>query len=458
MKLDPPPAGPLWEQALGSTPPLLSEVAAQDGAPGGKAGLAIEKVDGGGASGAFPALADGTPLRQVPASQCLRLDKVRDGYFVLTNIATWEKVTLIGEHELVIDDISGDAVVLRSGGSDGDEAQILEIDELMTRSVFEDRQGCRFLGKRSADGAYSFSDWDAQMRRFRSAKSATAIGGGAARFEFECFVFARGRGVAGNRCWWSLNSLYKYLGLVCYTHFCGRWVSRSRDAWKKQWAELVGGFVSDELVHAADDRGQSAEIQAMRSPARCLPQPAVSTFALLASVLRWYVCHQNKGGMMEPNVRAAASALISALVGWVCAGVSAMKFVVELDAHWAPRWPAPALEPDGEFCLELHCEDGHVDLSPIQSSATERHPHPVAAQMWKVLATHLLGERKVPLQKLLEVCMVGSATTPLAGQLLVAVSSMLEVVMGKKVKGAGGPATHHGMKWTDRRLLRAPLV
>lgn len=408
----------------------------------------------GGAICAIPERA--SPQTPVPLFECLCLDRLADNDFVLTNILTGEKCMLAGEHELVIDEVSGDAVVLKLG-EDDEEAQILEVRDLLSKVVVEDCKGCRYVQSASPDGSMTTLDLDAAMSKFKSASCHVSVGGGAAAFDFECFVFVRARGL-GCRCWWSLNKIYAYLGLTCYKNFPGRWASRSKMAWKKQWLELAGDSVSDELVHAVDDRGQGGAIHALRFPQRCLPAPSLSTFAMLATLLRWYVCHQNKGGLTELGCRKAASSMMASLVTWVSSDASPLKIRLELVSSWSARWPRPPPPVDGRSVLELGCAAGQLDLAPVKELAMCRDPHPVASDMWSAVSEYLGVGSQVPLLQCMEVCMVNPKAKSLLGQLLMVVALRLELLLARCTKGGGGPNKQICLQWTDRTLCVAPFM
>lgn len=415
-------------------------------------GKAPETIDFGSAclcgdrqETAVAALDIGSPIAPV---DCLRLGRIGDEeVFLLTNIITREKVRLEGACDLVVDEHLGGALIAFVGP--GGELVAREPDGLLCRTVYENSAGERFIRERKDSGEISTWSLGAMECRFKAACVSVNVGGGCALTTFSTFVFMRARGL-NCRCFWDTTAIYKHLGLKCYKGFPGRWVSRAKPSWLRSWCGLVGDQGAEQLVYSVDDQGESKFIDSLRALDRCLPATSISTFALLANCLRWYAASQNKGGLMERNCRSVAKSLFSALARGL--GATDWSFDFMVGCKWASSWPRPGPPCDDASVVRLHCSGGIVDLAPLRGIAASVG-FAVAKRVWPALAAVSSHDAAAPLATLCKHCVQNEKLQGFLGQLLVAMTTQLDVVLGAHVRGAVRRQSHGpvSMVWLDRR-------
>ena len=215
-------------------------------------------------------------LKPVPLAQLLSLDQVGPRGWALTNVRTFERAELEGTSELVVDGESADAVV--AGESGEGEPVVFEVHSLLRKELYVDEQGAQWILHGEADGPGSCVSLDYLASRAKTAAIKVNVGGGQASYDFQVFVFNRGR-YLNSRVYWDLRAIYKHLGLKAFRGSPGVWVSRSRPSWVRRWQELVGDAGGAEhFVHSVDERGSQENKLKVPYPERRLPSPAAGAF------------------------------------------------------------------------------------------------------------------------------------------------------------------------------------
>lgn len=125
-------------------------------------------------------------VEQVPHSQRLRLDRVGQTSYRLTDILTLERKVFVGVWELVYLDDAGDQAALVGVDEAGHEQVVLAAD-IFKKDVFVDSKGERFIVVRGAEQAQPTS-LDVSLARYRDGNLSLRLGCGAASASIECFV------------------------------------------------------------------------------------------------------------------------------------------------------------------------------------------------------------------------------------------------------------------------------
>ena len=122
------------------------------------------------------------------------------------------------------------------------------------------------------------------------------VGASSAAASINAFVFARPRSF-GQRVFFSLYSLYAFMQMTASSGQPSRWVDRGHTRWLADLGKLLGPCTcivfGTYLSARAFNRASVPWLQ------RCLPEPSISTFAMLIMCCRWPWKSQQAGGLAD---------------------------------------------------------------------------------------------------------------------------------------------------------------
>lgn len=150
------------------------------------------------------------------------------------------------------------------------------------------------------------------MRRFQEGTITLRVGSCKQPQTFSHYLLRFPR--QGMRHFWDMHAVYKLMGFSSFKGFASRWAYESKDSWQRFFIDL--GFEG----HCIQSPGGLGAEEAGVTIHRFLPATSVSTLGFVALLLRWSALPPNRGGLREPDRRAAAAALLAGLLASAASG------------------------------------------------------------------------------------------------------------------------------------------
>lgn len=155
-------------------------------------------------------------------------DQVAD-LCIVTNIVTTESFSLHGEWELVLDDEGHSGVLVQS-----ETLQVRDLEDMLRKELATDDVTGELFVVMSHEGRFERVPLDDFRTSYREAEITIRVGVGAASYQLTACFFKQPR-----RCrqiwFWSLTTLYKFLGLATFSGIPSKWVAGSLPSWTKFW-------------------------------------------------------------------------------------------------------------------------------------------------------------------------------------------------------------------------------
>lgn len=270
--------------------------------------------------------------------------------------------------------------------------------------------------------------------------------------EVRCFVFVRPR-CHNQRLFVSYMHLYSLMKLRTFSEQASRWVDAGKERWRSTFVEVFG---SQQIVESTFITGHTKKKCQLCWSDRCLADPSVSVMGLLYQLARWCTLSASNGGFSQDLSRAAAGALLQALLDFACpVDGSEWRLTVEVCALWRCAWPRPPPEADGFGVVELSVVRGLVDLTPLlEALKTSMRTKVTKSWMTSLVALQLSDTTAVPLCVLVRATISKAPLAAFNAQLVWAASQQIELGMCAQVarsKRSLSVATI-SFKWVDDSL------
>lgn len=274
-------------------------------------------------------------VEQVPHSQRLRLDRIGQTCYQLTDVLTLERRSFNGVWELVcLDDDGGQAAL--AGIDENGREQVLLPADIFRNDVFVDSKGERFMVVRG-DNSVSQGSLDSALAKYRDASLSLRLGCGAASASIECFVMAMPR-ACGQRVFFGLFGLYRLLALETFSGQPSKWTHAGVASWCKQLAPQLPG---DHVVYSKHWNLGKDKLESIPWFGRCLPQTSCSSVACLLWLAQWGMQPKARGGLAPGPPRTAACGVLSSLLDQACAYEDGCSFALVVSDNWVCNWPGP---------------------------------------------------------------------------------------------------------------------
>ena len=193
------------------------------------------------------------------------------------------------------------------------------------------------------------------------------------------------------------------------------------------------GFAEDHLIFSNNFAYAEAlpKKSLLSEASKCLPFPALSSFACLALLLRW--CSVTpQAGFIDASARRAAAELFTAAVDICTAATSEVIFVCEVVKNFVNIWPRPQI-PSGALSCRLVWENGSLDVEPLRHLACQSH----ICKSWCRIVDKTFGTDvvRVNLVVFLQALVQNKEAQGLAGQILARLSQLFEKTFVSLSKG-----------------------
>lgn len=362
------------------------------------------------------------------------LDTVGDAS-VLTHLRTHEVVRLpAGSWELVGSADEGgecsDCQVCIAGIEDDGSERILDPEDLFTKVLLRHpKSGDEWVMQKGTPN--TLVSFDMEKVKHRLADCSLQLGSSSAAFDIEVAVFRRCR--TGNlQAYWSLNSIYKGLGLTAFK-FPSNWVQRSLPRWLRA-CEQAFGVSAGAVVLSCSHADAADKKNSVPWPERCLPFPGVATWALLLLAFRWHSLPREVGGVSSDKDKRACELFAVALRSLISLdGMAAWDFEVLLIRRWTPSWPRPSASVPGPR-VRLIVSGGRISLGPLLS-AGEGCERVGVAHTWlnALFATEAQRVDTMQLAVFINKLIKCDSLRSLLAQFVFAAAKQIERMMGARV-------------------------
>ena len=251
-------------------------------------------------------------------------------------------------------------------GSCADAGRLITVDDFMPKSLWKSTAGDLWVRDNSTGkaNATSFTERLGKFIEFKASFNHSTV---SAKMSLDCYELFWPR-AANTRHLWSLAGVYAACGFSTYGSSPGKWAYDNIKKWT-QYAHVQDGTKGQ---HFFKGRLAKHDGTGVEDPVEWyLPNPSVSTFALLDMLTRWCSAAVRDGGLrgkQRPlSVRLLLESLILSAARW---GPAYLHLRFETD--WQVTWPrrAPTREPD--LRLELGA-DGKCAISGLQVGCADSH-------------------------------------------------------------------------------------
>ena len=368
-------------------------------------------------------------------------------FTIATNIVSYEKRRLEGEWDLHFSADGDSAVLVRVDcGSDGNE--IMYLEDCFKKSVFRKaKTGELWLvdGGGAERKQYSL---DVEVMRHRSARATITAGASSATADLDVSVFRRPR-MGAQMCFWSLQSVYKFLACDTYGGLASKWVHRRCASWD---AWLTNALCSGQIVYGSHVSTEwTHKRNAMLAPQRCIESTSVSTAGLLLLMLRFTSMPRESGGLAAGKPREAVGLLVDALLAFLeQLYPPTLTFEIQVCETWTCPWPRPLPRAHDSTHVRLELIRGTIHVGELAASLT-RCGSRIARTWVSELAVLLVGVNgSIGVGRFLRWCVTRKALTPLLSQLVLPISVALErqlAAAGKQTARQGEGAIR--FRWDD---------
>ena len=368
-------------------------------------------------------------------------------FTIATNIVSYEKRRLEGEWDLHFSADGDSAVLVRVDcGSDGNE--IMYLEDCFKKSVFRKaKTGELWLVDDGGTERKQYS-LDVEVMRHRSARATITAGASSATADLDVSVFRRPR-MGAQMCFWSLQSVYKFLACDTYGGLASKWVHRRCASWD---AWLTNALCSGQIVYGSHVSTEwTQKRNAMLAPQRCIESTSVSTAGLLLLMLRFTSMPRESGGLAAGKPREAAGLLVDALLAFLeQLYPPTLTFEIQVCETWTCPWPRPLPRAHDSTHVRLELIRGTIHVGELAASLT-RCGSRIARTWVSELAVLLVGVNgSIGVGRFLRWCVTRKALTPLLSQLVLPISVAFErqlAAAGKQTARQGEGAIR--FRWDD---------
>ena len=367
-------------------------------------------------------------------------DLLQNGKTQVTHVPMQITKAIEGKWEVVFGPDSQQACICKQ-----DDAQTLQLaSELFEWDLYKhDTTGERFMeGHAGGKHAGKQTSLDQQLCMHMEADIIVTVMS-SVETVLPVSVFQRPRDYK-SRVFWSMPHVYEFMGLQCYGGQSSKWVQRGKRPWQTSLNAALGD--GDAFIHSVHGNVGESVVECPVYT-RCLKTQCIATAGLMWLACVWSCATQQNGGLRDVQAKRSIMVLLNAMLA-----VAGRKCTVQLvvDSTWQSLWPRPpAGFATGSVAVPVPCSDGVLDFSELKHKAL--HCHNVTAKTWLhyiVKSGMKPNESTVELALFLQKAVSNPKLQPLVAQLVLAMATNLEVVLGKQ---------HHG-HFYDRDVPRLRLV
>ena len=264
--------------------------------------------------------------------------------FQVAHLRTLERKMLPAGDWSVIYDDDGYAVGYDASGH---HEEIL-LEDFLEHQVFKLLDGDLLVCQTRACGSKLWWSLTSKYHKFcqivvSAPKPRESLGG-----KLSCNVYEVKVPRDGFTLFWLCSHVYALLGLQTHSGLASKWVWVSRPSWLR-WCQDAGLDAPSHVlksVHCVSlaDRALLQEF---------LPEPAMSTAALIVCLCRWAFCTPQNGGFRSGSSKEAAGTLLRCLLRGSAAG-KGWSIHIRFASQWNPAWP----------CDEPNEADLKLQMSP----------------------------------------------------------------------------------------------
>ncbi|CAK0876142.1 unnamed protein product, partial [Prorocentrum cordatum] len=361
------------------------------------------------------------------------LDQIGECRYQLTDTVLQHRALLKLGESSVADSEANDQDVVLAAVYPGGEAAAIDADAMFKFSLFESATTKELFTVDESLGESSVqSFWDVQAKHRAGSVDVKVLGGSS--FAFDCFAFALPR-PGKQPLYWSMHSIYDFLGIECFKGTLSKWVFRSSERWERRFPIDGGG----QTVHGSCVSSFTAKRVQLSSPAKCLQVTSVSTFGMLFQMAKWSWSPSHYGGFDLKRDSAgkqvkAAQAFIVSVLETVNQYKRPWSFDLVLDVSWTCGWPRP--QPSYlENAMIVEVDDSlGVDLKAFCERAQVAWSDTFIHENWNMCLSGRCTRDTFYKLPMMEVLMLtASKATPVAeciiAQVCLSLSHQLQIVM-----------------------------